>query len=129
MSTMLEDLTVQAMKLSPTERTELMERLADSVLPASPLHPAWEAEMALRVAEMEAGITASIPAEQVLAELRGVSSEAIPRPPMKAGDARFPPVGRGRSQGFNPRPPMKAGDATHLTLDGPHRVVSIRARR
>ncbi|MBC7483577.1 MAG: hypothetical protein H7337_17150 [Rhizobacter sp.] len=30
----------------------MIERLIDTVLPAPPLHPAWEAEIARRVAEM-----------------------------------------------------------------------------
>jgi putative addiction module component (TIGR02574 family) len=70
MSTSLDDVTEQALKLSAEERAELIERLADTVLPAPPLHPAWEAEIARRVAEMDAGLVESIPAEQVFAELR-----------------------------------------------------------
>lgn len=79
MSTTLEALTAEAMKLSPAERTELMESLADSVLPPAPLHPAWEPELARRVAEMDAGGVASIPAGQVLAELRALASAPSPR--------------------------------------------------
>ena len=39
---------------------------------ASTLHPAWEAEIAWRVADMDAGLTESIPAKDVMAELRAV---------------------------------------------------------
>ena len=49
MSTTLDGVTADALKLSPAERAELIERIADSVLPAPPLHPAWEAEIARRV--------------------------------------------------------------------------------
>jgi putative addiction module component (TIGR02574 family) len=80
MSTTLEALTSEAMKLTPEERTELMERLADSVLPTVALHPAWTAELARRVAAMDAGTDPSIPAEEVLAELRALASKASARP-------------------------------------------------
>ena len=76
MTTTLDGVTADALKLSPAERAELIERIADSVLPAPPLHPAWEAEIARRVAEMDAGVAASIPAERVFAELRGMTAEA-----------------------------------------------------
>jgi putative addiction module component (TIGR02574 family) len=76
MTTTLDGVTADALKLSPAERAELIERIADSVLPAPPLHPAWEAEIARRVAEMDAGLAASIPAEQVLAELHSLTAQA-----------------------------------------------------
>ena len=81
MTTTLDVLTADAMKLTPEERRELIERLADSVLPAAPLHPAWDAEMARRLAEMDAGIAVAIPAEQVFAELRGMTTQAASRQP------------------------------------------------
>lgn len=59
-----------ALKLSAQERTELIERLIDTVLPAQPLHPAWAAEIERRSAEMDAGHAQSISAETVFAELR-----------------------------------------------------------
>lgn len=43
-----------------------------TVLPVPPLHPAWEAEIARRVAEMDAGLVESIPAEKVFAEMRAL---------------------------------------------------------
>jgi putative addiction module component (TIGR02574 family) len=71
MSTSLDDVTEQALKLTAEERAELIERLAETVvLPAPPLHPSWDAELARRVAEMDAGLVESIPAEQVFAEMR-----------------------------------------------------------
>ena len=70
MSPTLESLTTEALKLSAEERAELAERLITSVAPPPPLHPAWEVEIARRVADLDAGRTQSIPGEQVFAELR-----------------------------------------------------------
>jgi len=70
MSSTLESLTAEALKLSAEERAELAERLITSVEPPAPLHPAWEAEIARRIADLDAGRTQSIPGEQVFAELR-----------------------------------------------------------
>lgn len=81
MTTTLDGVTADALKLSPAERAELIERIADSVLPAPPLHPAWEAEIARRVAEMDAGLVKSIPAEHVFAELRTMTAQATARQP------------------------------------------------
>lgn len=72
MSTALEAVEAAALKLTAEERAELIERLADTVLPALPLHPAWEAEIARRVAEMDAGVVEGIPAEKVFAEMRAM---------------------------------------------------------
>lgn len=69
MSATLEAVITQAMKLTPEERAELIETLADSVLPAPPLHPDWAAEIARRVAEMDAGRTRFIPADEAMAAL------------------------------------------------------------
>lgn len=76
MSTTLDGVTADAMKLSTTERAELIERIADTLLPAAPLHPEWDAELARRLADMDAGVGTSVPAEQVLAELRGIAAGA-----------------------------------------------------
>ena len=69
MSTTVDTVVADAMKLSPEERAELIERLADTVLPAPALHPAWEAEIARRVADMDAGRTRFIPADEAMAQL------------------------------------------------------------
>jgi putative addiction module component (TIGR02574 family) len=70
MSDTLEVLTKAALKLSADERAELAERLIASVEPPEPLHPAWEAEIARRIAALDAGRTKTIPGDQVFAELR-----------------------------------------------------------
>lgn len=72
MITSLETVEAAAMQLSAEERAELIERLIDTVLPAPPLHPAWEAEIARRVAEMDAGLVEGIPAEKVFAKMRAL---------------------------------------------------------
>ena len=58
-----------AMQLTPRERAALAETLADSVLPAPALHPDWEAEIARRVADMDAGRTRFVAADEALAAL------------------------------------------------------------
>ena len=70
MTASFETVEAAALQLSAEERAELIERLIDTVLPAPPLHPAWEAEIARRVAELDAGLVECIPGKQVLAELR-----------------------------------------------------------
>ena len=70
MTASFETVEAAALQLSAEERAELIERLIDTVLPAPPLHPAWEAEIARRVAELDAGLVECIPGTQVLAELR-----------------------------------------------------------
>lgn len=58
-----------AMKLTPEQRVELIEALAETVLPAPPLGPQWQAEISRRVRDMEAGRTRFMPAEEFLATL------------------------------------------------------------
>ena len=72
MTASLETVEAAAMQLSAEERGELIERLIDTVLPPPPLHPAWETEIARRVAEMDAGVVEAIPAEEVFAEMRAI---------------------------------------------------------
>ncbi len=66
----LDDVMVEALKLSPEDRAELIERLADSVVPTAPLHPLWEEEIARRIADMDEHPNLGIPFEQVMAQLR-----------------------------------------------------------
>ena len=72
MITSLDDITAAAMKLSEKDRAELIERLVSKLPPAAPLHPSWEAEIARRVAELDAGLVKSIPAEEAFAETRRI---------------------------------------------------------
>ena len=72
MSTTVEDVEAQALKLSAEDRAELIERLITTVVPHPPLHPAWEAEIARRIDDLDAGRTKLIPGDQVFAEIRAV---------------------------------------------------------
>lgn len=80
MSTSLDSVTADALKLSAQERALLIERLVDTVLPAPPLHPSWKAEIARRLADLEAGTAGSIPAQQVFAQARALIDASTPRP-------------------------------------------------
>ena len=51
-----------------------------------------------------------------------------PRPPLLAGDARWPPARGSWPARFNPRPPLLAGDAATLAVAKAFADVSIRAR-
>lgn len=72
MSAVLDALTAEALKLSPDERAELIERLAESMLPAGELHPEWDAEVERRLADLDAGRTQAMPADEVLGEVRAL---------------------------------------------------------
>jgi putative addiction module component (TIGR02574 family) len=65
----LDAVIAQALKLTPEERAELIETLADTVLPAPLLQPDWEAEIVRRAADMDAGLTRFIPADEAMAAL------------------------------------------------------------
>jgi putative addiction module component (TIGR02574 family) len=69
MTPTLEAVIAEALKLTPEERTELIETLADTVLPAPPLHPDWQAEISRRAADMDAGRTRFTPADEAMAAL------------------------------------------------------------
>jgi putative addiction module component (TIGR02574 family) len=66
----LEVVAEQALQLEAEERAELAERLWLSVQGAQGLHPAWEAEIASRVADMDAGNTDFVSADDAMTELR-----------------------------------------------------------
>lgn len=77
MGAILEDLENQALQLSPKERGELIHRLIVS-LEGEPedtpeaIAQAWDEEIARRVADMDAGKTVWIPAEEVFARLDSI---------------------------------------------------------
>jgi len=75
MAVILEELENQALQLSLPERSKLIHRLIvslDGEPTESPeaIAKAWDEENARRVADMEAGRTQWIPAEEVMARLR-----------------------------------------------------------
>jgi putative addiction module component (TIGR02574 family) len=81
MGAMLEELENQALQLSPKERGELIHRLIvslDSEPEDTPeaIARAWDEEIARRVADMEAGRTKWIPADEVMTRLRAKVHDA-----------------------------------------------------
>lgn len=68
MDATLQSIEAEALKLSPEERTELIERLIVSVAPL-PLSAAWQAEIERRISDMDAGRMQPLPAEEVFARI------------------------------------------------------------
>jgi putative addiction module component (TIGR02574 family) len=79
MASTLDSVEAAALELTAEERAELIERLIDTVLPTPPLHPAWEAEIARRVADLDAGTAECIPADEVFAEVRALIEAHKPK--------------------------------------------------
>jgi putative addiction module component (TIGR02574 family) len=81
MAAILKELEDQALQLSPQERGELIHRLIVS-LESTPedtpeaVAQAWDEEIARRVADMDAGKTVWIPAEEVFARLDAIIEKA-----------------------------------------------------
>jgi putative addiction module component (TIGR02574 family) len=77
----LKEIESQALQLSPPERGELIHRLIVS-LEGEPedspevIAKAWDEEIARRVADMDAGKTVWIPAEEVFARLDALIENA-----------------------------------------------------
>jgi putative addiction module component (TIGR02574 family) len=74
MTAILEELESQALQLSPQERSKLIHRLIVSLESESTESPdviakAWDEEIARRVADMEAGRTQWIPADEVFKKI------------------------------------------------------------
>ncbi len=74
MAAILNELETRALQLSPQERSELIQRLIVSLegpVEDTPeaIAQAWDEEIARRVADMEAGRTQWIPAEEVFKEI------------------------------------------------------------
>ena len=81
MAAILKEIADQALSLSPKERGELINRLivsqeseADDTPEAIAI--AWDEEIARRVADMDAGKTVWIPAEEVFARLDAIIDNA-----------------------------------------------------
>ncbi len=75
MSAVFEELENQALQLSPPERSKLIHRLIvslDGELTDTPeaIAKVWDEEIARRVADMDAGRTQWIPADEVIVRLR-----------------------------------------------------------
>jgi putative addiction module component (TIGR02574 family) len=70
MSRRVEALEAEAMKLSAEERAQLADRLLASLSDGAEIDEAWSAEVDRRIAEIEAGRVALIPAAEVIARAR-----------------------------------------------------------
>lgn len=70
MPTPQEIVEAQAMKLSPDERADLADRLWLSVHSREEVDQAWEAEVARRIQQIDAGEAICVPWETVMTELR-----------------------------------------------------------
>lgn len=69
MSTSLETLQAEVLRLSPKDRARLLDRLIASLDVDSEHEAAWDAVAAAREAEMAAGTTHPVPLEAVLSRL------------------------------------------------------------
>jgi putative addiction module component (TIGR02574 family) len=69
MPTTLEQLAAQGMGLSEEQRAALAQVLWASIEPTPVLSPEWEAEIVRRIADVDEGRVALIPAEEVFARM------------------------------------------------------------
>ena len=81
MTAILKEVESQALQLSPPERGELIHRLIVSLEGTPEDTPeaialAWDEEIARRVADMDAGKTVWIPADEVFARLDAIIEKA-----------------------------------------------------
>lgn len=70
MSTDLESLKEQALRLPPEERVALADRLLGSLFQDGEIEDAWEAEVERRIDEIESGRSKPVPAAEAIARAR-----------------------------------------------------------
>ncbi len=71
MANLIEELSSQARKLTAADRVRLAEELLASVYkPKDEVEVAWEEEIRLRIADIDAGTARLIPAEEVFTQVR-----------------------------------------------------------
>ena len=70
MSSQLETVATEAMKLTAEERAQLADRLIASLFEDADVEDAWEIEVERRVEEIEAGRSKLIPASEAIARAR-----------------------------------------------------------
>jgi putative addiction module component (TIGR02574 family) len=70
MSTSLEVLEAEALKLAPADRSHLLERLIASLDSDPEVEAAWDREADRREAELESGAVAAVPGHEAMARLR-----------------------------------------------------------
>lgn len=76
MSLTKEQIKKEAMKLSPEERADLADWLWVSAMPHEEVVAAWDAEIARRIAEIDAGTTKFVPEEEVFQEIKEILRKA-----------------------------------------------------
>ncbi len=69
MATTFEEAKSLAMQLTPEQRADLADFLWVSATPREEVKAAWDAEIARRIAEIDAGTVELIPGEEVLARI------------------------------------------------------------
>lgn len=69
MSLTAKQIKEEAMKLSPEERADLADWLWVSAMPHEEVAAAWDAEIARRIAEIDAGTAELVPEEDVFAQI------------------------------------------------------------
>ena len=69
-STNLEVLEAEALKLAPVERSHLLERLIASLDSDPEVEEAWEREADRREAELESGSTLAVSGQEAISRLR-----------------------------------------------------------
>ncbi len=70
MSSHLELLEAEAMKLTAEERAQLADRLIASLFEDAGVEDAWESEVERRIEEIEAGRSKLLPASEAIARAR-----------------------------------------------------------
>ena len=70
MSTQLETLEAEAMKLTAEERAQLADRLIASLFEDAEIEDAWSIEVEQRIEEIEAGRSKLVPASEAIAGAR-----------------------------------------------------------
>jgi putative addiction module component (TIGR02574 family) len=70
MSTSLELLEAEALKLAPADRSHLLERLVASLDSDPDVEAAWEREADRREADLESGSVSAVPGHEAMARLR-----------------------------------------------------------
>ena len=70
MSTHLKVIEAEAMKLTPADRSHLLERLVASLDLDPEIEEAWELEADRREAELQSGAAVAVPGHEAIARLR-----------------------------------------------------------
>ena len=70
MTTSLEVLEAEALKLAPADRSHLLERLIASLDVDSEVEEAWELEADRREASLESGTAVEVPGQEAMNRLR-----------------------------------------------------------